>query len=110
MDRLWWLPPDRDTWLLLCGQATTSLGDVSCLSAVFVRYNQGPAVAVELREEARVAELKEVVGDQQGVRAERLRVIFAGRELRSSATLRVSQQKISLTYLLHLLTVTLTWL
>lgn len=55
---------------------------------VFVRYNQGPAVAVELREEARVAELKEVVGDQQGVRAERLRVLFAGRELRSSSTLR----------------------
>lgn len=47
-------------------------------------------MAVELREEARVAELKEVVGDQQGVRAERLRVLFAGRELRSSATLRVS--------------------
>lgn len=62
------------------------------LSAVFVRYNQGPAVALELREEARVAELKEAVGDQQGVRAERLRVLFAGRELKSSATLRVSEQ------------------
>lgn len=54
-------------------------------------------MAVELREEARVAELKEVVGDQQGVRAERLRVLFAGRELRSSATLRVSEQKLHCT-------------
>lgn len=68
-------------------------------------------MAVELREEARVAELKEVVGDQQGVRAERLRVLFAGRELRSSATLRVRAQTTvhSLLFLLHRLTVTLTW-
>lgn len=71
-------------------QRTTSQGALPLVPTVFVRYNQGPAVAVELREEARVAELKEVVGDQQGVRAERLRVLFAGRELRSSATLRVS--------------------
>lgn len=66
---------------------------VSFVSAVFVRYQQGPAVALELREEARVSELKEVVGGQQGVRAERLRVLFAGRELKSSATLRVSGRK-----------------
>lgn len=57
---------------------------------MFVRYNQGPGVAVELQEEASVAELKEVVGSQQGVRPELLRVLFAGRELRSSSTLRVS--------------------
>ncbi|KAI3363553.1 hypothetical protein L3Q82_012176, partial [Scortum barcoo] len=54
----------------------------------FVRYNLGPGVAVELQEEASVAELKEVVGSQQGVQPERLRVLFAGRELRSSATLQ----------------------
>lgn len=45
---------------------------------------------MELQEEASVAELKEVVGSQQGVRPELLRVLFAGRELRSSSTLRVS--------------------
>ncbi|XP_044228140.1 E3 ubiquitin-protein ligase parkin [Thunnus albacares] len=55
---------------------------------VFVRYNLGPGVAVELQEEASVAELKEVVGSQQGVRPEQLRVLFAGRELQSAATLQ----------------------
>ncbi|GLD56002.1 E3 ubiquitin-protein ligase parkin-like isoform X1 [Lates japonicus] len=50
--------------------------------------NLGPGVAVELQEEASVAELKEVVGSQQGVRPEQLRVLFAGRELQSSATLQ----------------------
>uniref|UniRef100_A0A3Q3SZL2 E3 ubiquitin-protein ligase parkin n=1 Tax=Mastacembelus armatus TaxID=205130 RepID=A0A3Q3SZL2_9TELE len=55
---------------------------------VFVRYNLGPGVAVELQEEARVAELKEVVGTQHGVKPENLRVLFAGRELQSTATLQ----------------------
>lgn len=57
---------------------------------MFVRYNLGPGVVVELQEEASVAELKEVVGSQQGVRPELLRVLFAGRELRSTASLQVS--------------------
>ncbi|XP_047459258.1 E3 ubiquitin-protein ligase parkin [Mugil cephalus] len=55
---------------------------------LFVRYNLGPGVAVELQEEASVAELKEVVGSQQGVRPDRLRVLFAGRELQSTSTLQ----------------------
>ncbi|KAK2824750.1 hypothetical protein Q5P01_021925 [Channa striata] len=55
---------------------------------VFVRYNLGPAVAVELQEEASVAELKVVVGSQQGVPPENLRVLFAGKELQSTATLQ----------------------
>lgn len=55
---------------------------------VFVRYNLGPGVAVELQEEASVAELKEVVGSQQGVPPKELRVLFAGRELQSSASLQ----------------------
>ncbi|XP_035770735.1 E3 ubiquitin-protein ligase parkin [Neolamprologus brichardi] len=55
---------------------------------VFVRFNLGPGVPVELQEEASVAQLKEVVGSQQGVRPERLRVLFAGRELQSTATLQ----------------------
>uniref|UniRef100_I3JJF6 Parkin RBR E3 ubiquitin protein ligase n=1 Tax=Oreochromis niloticus TaxID=8128 RepID=I3JJF6_ORENI len=57
---------------------------------VFVRFNLGPGVPVELQEEASVAQLKEVVGSQQGVRPERLRVLFAGRELQSTATLQGS--------------------
>ncbi|XP_029962760.1 E3 ubiquitin-protein ligase parkin [Salarias fasciatus] len=55
---------------------------------VFVRYNLGPGVAVELQEESSVAELKEMVGTQQGVQPERLRVLFAGRELQSCSTLQ----------------------
>uniref|UniRef100_A0A3B4ZFI9 E3 ubiquitin-protein ligase parkin n=1 Tax=Stegastes partitus TaxID=144197 RepID=A0A3B4ZFI9_9TELE len=57
-------------------------------NVLFVRYNLGPGVAVELQEEASVAELKELVGCQQGVRPEQLRVLFAGRELQNSTTLQ----------------------
>lgn len=60
-----------------------------CVS-VLVRYNLGPEVVVELQEEATVAELKEVVARQQGVQPELLRVLFAGRELRSTSTLQVT--------------------
>lgn len=56
---------------------------------VIVRYNLGPEVVVEVQEEATVAELKEVVARQQGVQPERLRVLFAGRELKSTSTLQV---------------------
>uniref|UniRef100_A0A3Q0RS53 Parkin RBR E3 ubiquitin protein ligase n=1 Tax=Amphilophus citrinellus TaxID=61819 RepID=A0A3Q0RS53_AMPCI len=55
---------------------------------VFVRFNLGPGVPVELQEEASVAQLKELVGSQQGVQPEDLRVLFAGRELQSTATLQ----------------------
>ncbi|KAM9364447.1 E3 ubiquitin-protein ligase parkin [Pholidichthys leucotaenia] len=55
---------------------------------VLVRYNLGLEVPVELQEEASVAELKEVVGSQQGVRPEKLRVLFAGRELQSTSSLQ----------------------
>ncbi|XP_041645481.1 E3 ubiquitin-protein ligase parkin isoform X2 [Cheilinus undulatus] len=55
---------------------------------VFVRYNLGPGVPVEMQEEASVAQLKEVVGSQQGVPPEHLRVLFAGRSLRSNAKLQ----------------------
>ncbi|XP_034053210.1 E3 ubiquitin-protein ligase parkin [Gymnodraco acuticeps] len=58
---------------------------------VFVRYNLGEEVPLELQEEARVSDLKEAVGTQQGVRPELLRVLFAGRELRSTSTLQESE-------------------
>lgn len=57
---------------------------------MLVRYNLGPEVVVELQKEATVAELKEVVARQQGVQPELLRVLFAGRELRSTSTLQVT--------------------
>lgn len=57
---------------------------------VFVKYNLGPEVVVELQDEATVADLKEVVGHQQGVQPELLRVLFAGRELKSTSTLQVT--------------------
>ncbi|XP_061600860.1 E3 ubiquitin-protein ligase parkin isoform X1 [Cololabis saira] len=55
---------------------------------VFVRYNLGPGVAVEIQREESVMKLKEVVANQQGVEPEQLRVLFAGRELHSSASLQ----------------------
>ncbi|XP_077960523.1 E3 ubiquitin-protein ligase parkin isoform X1 [Gasterosteus aculeatus] len=55
---------------------------------IYVRYNLGPCVPVELQEEASVADLQQLVGSQQGVHAELLRVLFAGRELKSSFTLQ----------------------
>ncbi|XP_054881672.1 E3 ubiquitin-protein ligase parkin-like [Poeciliopsis prolifica] len=55
---------------------------------VFVRFNHGPGVAVEMSAAARVADLKEIVASQQGVPAQGLRVLFAGKELQSSASLQ----------------------
>ncbi|XP_035029006.1 E3 ubiquitin-protein ligase parkin [Hippoglossus stenolepis] len=55
---------------------------------LFVRYNLGPGEVVELQEEASVSELKEAVGCQHGVRPQELKVLFAGRELQSTATLQ----------------------
>ncbi|XP_058508225.1 E3 ubiquitin-protein ligase parkin isoform X2 [Solea solea] len=55
---------------------------------VFVRFDLGPAVAVELQEEASVAELKDAVASRHGVHPDTLRVLFAGRELRSEVTLQ----------------------
>ncbi|KAJ8359459.1 hypothetical protein SKAU_G00159840 [Synaphobranchus kaupii] len=55
---------------------------------VFVRFNSSRGFPLELEDGASVGELKEEVGRQQGVRPEQLRVIFAGRELRSDCTLQ----------------------
>lgn len=62
---------------------------VTCyLPSVWVCYNQGPPVAVEIEDEAQVLDLKREVGDRLGVQSERLRVLFAGRELHNEATLK----------------------
>uniref|UniRef100_A0A672T9S9 Parkin RBR E3 ubiquitin protein ligase n=1 Tax=Sinocyclocheilus grahami TaxID=75366 RepID=A0A672T9S9_SINGR len=48
---------------------------------VYVRFNPSHGFPVELEQGASVAELKETVGHLQGIQPDRLRVIFAGREL-----------------------------
>ena len=78
--------------VVLTRHLTRHLTRQPCFSSVFVRYNLGPGVAVELQEEASVANLMEVVGSRQGVSPEQLRVLFAGRELPSTATLQVSSE------------------
>ncbi|XP_033838043.1 E3 ubiquitin-protein ligase parkin [Periophthalmus magnuspinnatus] len=55
---------------------------------VWVCYNQGAPVAVEIEDEAKVCDLKREVGGRLGVQSDRLRVLFAGRELLNGATLR----------------------
>ncbi|XP_055007439.1 E3 ubiquitin-protein ligase parkin isoform X2 [Boleophthalmus pectinirostris] len=55
---------------------------------VWVCYNQGAPVAVEVEDEAKVCDLKREVGGRLGVQSDRLRVLFAGRELLNGATLR----------------------
>ena len=61
---------------------------VLCVS-VYVRFNSSHGFPLELEEGASIAKLKEAVGRLQGVQGEHLRVIFAGRELRSDSTLQV---------------------
>lgn len=59
-------------------------------SLVYVRFNSSHGFPVELEQGASVAELKETVGRLQGVEADQLRVIFAGRELCNESTLQVT--------------------
>lgn len=54
---------------------------------VWVCYNRGTPVAVEIEDDASVSDLKREVGGRLGVESEQLRVLFAGRELLSSASL-----------------------
>ncbi|KAJ4922187.1 hypothetical protein JOQ06_016593 [Pogonophryne albipinna] len=66
---------------------------------VFVRYNLGEEVLLELQEEARVSDLKEAVGTQQGVRPELLRendlpeqsTVHVGEEHQTGFRLQVRQ-------------------
>uniref|UniRef100_A0A672T970 E3 ubiquitin-protein ligase parkin n=1 Tax=Sinocyclocheilus grahami TaxID=75366 RepID=A0A672T970_SINGR len=53
---------------------------------VYVRFNPSHGFPVELEQGASVAELKETVGHLQGIQPDRLRVIFAGRELCNEST------------------------
>lgn len=55
---------------------------------VWVCFNQGAPIAVEVEDEAQVSDLKREVGGRLGVQSDRLRVLFAGRELHNTATLK----------------------
>jgi len=58
--------------------------------SVFVRFNSSHGFPVELGLDASILQLKEAVAQRQGVPADQLRVIFAGRELSNDLTLQVS--------------------
>ncbi|XP_061327398.1 E3 ubiquitin-protein ligase parkin isoform X3 [Pezoporus flaviventris] len=64
---------------------------------VFVRFNSSHGFPVEVGSDASILQLKEVVAQRQGVPADQLRVIFAGRELSNDLTLQncdLAQQSI----------------
>lgn len=55
---------------------------------VFVRFNSSHGFPVEVDSDSSIFQLKEVVAKRQGVPADQLRVIFAGKELRNDLTLQ----------------------
>ncbi|KAM9060588.1 E3 ubiquitin-protein ligase parkin isoform 5-T5 [Megaptera novaeangliae] len=55
---------------------------------VFVRFNSSHGFPVEVDSDTSIFQLKEVVAKRQGVPADQLRVIFAGKELRNDLTVR----------------------
>lgn len=58
--------------------------------AVFVRFNSSHGFPVEVDAATSIFQLKEVVAKRQGVPADRLRVIFAGKELKNDLMVQVS--------------------
>uniref|UniRef100_A0A8C6MW39 Ubiquitin-like domain-containing protein n=1 Tax=Mus spicilegus TaxID=10103 RepID=A0A8C6MW39_MUSSI len=63
-----------------------SLCPWSCL--VFVRFNSSYGFPVEVDSDTSILQLKEVVAKRQGVPADQLRVIFAGKELPNHLTVQ----------------------
>ncbi|XP_068041327.1 E3 ubiquitin-protein ligase parkin isoform X2 [Anomalospiza imberbis] len=64
---------------------------------VFVRFNSSHGFPVEVGSDSSILQLKEAVAQRQGVPADQLRVIFAGRELNNDLTLQncdLAQQSI----------------
>ncbi|TEA25007.1 hypothetical protein DBR06_SOUSAS6510040, partial [Sousa chinensis] len=60
--------------------------------SVFVRFNSSHGFPVEVDSDTSIFQLKEVVAKQQGVPADQLRVIFAGKELRNDLTVRQARR------------------
>ncbi|KAI2544518.1 parkin RBR E3 ubiquitin protein ligase [Homo sapiens] len=59
---------------------------------VFVRFNSSHGFPVEVDSDTSIFQLKEVVAKRQGVPADQLRVIFAGKELRNDWTVQQVDQ------------------
>lgn len=57
---------------------------------MFVRFNSSYGFPVEVDSDTSIFQLKEVVAKRQGVPADQLRVIFAGKELPNHLTVQVS--------------------
>ncbi|XP_039113384.1 E3 ubiquitin-protein ligase parkin [Hyaena hyaena] len=57
---------------------------------VLIRFNSSHGFPVEVDSDTSIFQLKEVVAKRQGVPADQLRVIFAGKELRNDLTVQVS--------------------
>ncbi|KAJ7422344.1 E3 ubiquitin-protein ligase parkin-like protein [Pitangus sulphuratus] len=57
-------------------------------ASMFVRFNSSHGFPVEVGSDASILQLKEAVAQRQGVPADQLRVIFAGRELSNDLTLQ----------------------
>uniref|UniRef100_A0A8C5TRB5 Ubiquitin-like domain-containing protein n=1 Tax=Malurus cyaneus samueli TaxID=2593467 RepID=A0A8C5TRB5_9PASS len=55
---------------------------------LFVRFNSSHGFPVEVSSDSSILQLKEAVAQRQGVPADQLRVIFAGRELSNDLTLQ----------------------
>uniref|UniRef100_A0A5F8GT72 Ubiquitin-like domain-containing protein n=1 Tax=Monodelphis domestica TaxID=13616 RepID=A0A5F8GT72_MONDO len=54
------------------------------------QFNSSHGFPVEVEADTNIFQLKEVVAKRQGVPADQLHVIFAGKELRNDLTLQVS--------------------
>ncbi|XP_016830140.1 E3 ubiquitin-protein ligase parkin-like [Cricetulus griseus] len=57
-------------------------------NSVFVRFNSSHGFPVEVNSDTSIFQLKEVVAKRQGVPADQLRVIFAGKELQNDLTVQ----------------------
>uniref|UniRef100_A0A8C5RDG8 Ubiquitin-like domain-containing protein n=1 Tax=Laticauda laticaudata TaxID=8630 RepID=A0A8C5RDG8_LATLA len=65
---------------------------MSCSWSVFVRFNSSHGFPMEVDSDTSIFQLKEAVAKRQGVPADQLRVIFAGKELRNDLTLKVRKE------------------
>ncbi|KYO18687.1 hypothetical protein Y1Q_0009137 [Alligator mississippiensis] len=69
-------------------------GIKSLLQSMFVRFNSSHGFPVEVDADTSIFQLKEVVAKRQGVPADQLHVIFAGKELRNDLTLQDETQNL----------------
>ncbi|XP_057594138.1 E3 ubiquitin-protein ligase parkin isoform X3 [Hippopotamus amphibius kiboko] len=76
-----------DTRTHLCCTCPFAHVVASCF-LVFVRFNSSHGFPVEVDSDTSIFQLKEVVAKRQGVPADQLRVIFAGKELRNDLTVQ----------------------